>query len=394
MGKGNSKRNRSGDRNERQAEADEPAFAGSIMVRLEPFGEYAFVIKVAEQAGEQALHRVRSLVRHLESQAWPDGVEIVPALVSVAIVFEDDALRKDFQGNAAVWLADRLRQMLAKWEPNSEVGGELCERFIELPVCYGGEYGPDLPDVAALCRISEGEAVRLHSERTYRVGMLGFLPGFPYLLGLDERLHVPRRDVPRVTVPSGAVGIGGAQTGVYPVDSPGGWQLIGRTPARLLDVGRQPPSLLEAGDLVRFVPITEERYKALAGEEEERERIGSGREIEGGVTVVSAGLLATVQDGGRVGYRRYGVPRSGALDPWALRMANALVGNEPGAAGLECTLLGPELRFGADVLFAVCGGEFELRLDGEPVPSGRPVRAPAGSALTVGRAAIGCRGSQ
>lgn len=363
--------------------------------RPEPLGEQAFVLKVAAEAGDRALRRVRSIARRLERQAWPDGVEIVPALISVAVVFEDEAIRQSIEGRStAAWMEERLLQALAEWQTDCADADEdeTSERLIELPVCYGGLYGPDLPDVAAHCGIAEEEVVRLHTQRTYRVGMLGFLPGFPYLLGLDERLHTPRRDVPRVTVPNGAVGIGGAQTGVYPVASPGGWQLIGRTPARLLDAERKPPSLLEAGDLVRFVPVPEEQFEALAGREPlESKRRSSKRLGEGCVEIVSAGLLTTVQDGGRVGYRRYGVPRSGALDLWALRTANALVGNEPCAAGLECTLLGPELRFGTDVLFAVCGGEFGLRLDGEPVPSGRPVRAPAGSALTVGRAASGCR---
>lgn len=358
-------------------------------IRLEPLGEQGFALSVGVEAGDEALRRVRSLVRILVLEAWPDGVEIVPALVSVAVIMEDVG------GRAAERVERRLRQILADWRPDdSDFAGEP-ERVKELPVCYGGKNGPDLPDVAAWCGLTEEEIVRLHAQRTYRVGMLGFLPGFPYLQGLDERLHAPRRNVPRVTVPGGSVGIGGAQTGVYPVDSPGGWQLIGRTPVRLLDPERTPPALLEAGDAIRFVPVTEERYGELAlREAREPERSAGGRAAEPPVDVVEvvrAGMLTTVQDGGRPGSRRYGVPRSGALDLWALRTANALVGNEPDAAGLECTLLGPELRFRADTLFAVCGGEFELRLDGALVPSGRPVRAPEGSALSLGRAASGCR---
>ncbi|MBV1777056.1 5-oxoprolinase subunit PxpB [Burkholderiaceae bacterium DAT-1] len=126
-------------------------------------------------------------------------------------------------------------------------------RLIDIPVQYGGEFGPDLSEVASLTRLSEADVIRLHGEPIYTVFFLGFMPGFAYLGGMDERISCPRRGTPRLTVPSGAVAIGGSQTGIYPLASPGGWQIIGRTATPLFDPAANPPTLLRPGDCVRFV---------------------------------------------------------------------------------------------------------------------------------------------
>ena len=127
--------------------------------------------------------------------------------------------------------------------------------MIEIPVNYGGEYGPDLDAVATFAGCSVDEVIKRHSSRTYRVYMLGFVPGFAYMGRVDPSLAAPRHRVPRERVPAGSVGIAGLQTGVYPVESPGGWQLIGHTTTVMFDANRDQPSLLAAGDLVRFVPV-------------------------------------------------------------------------------------------------------------------------------------------
>ncbi|MFC0213944.1 5-oxoprolinase subunit PxpB [Paenibacillus chartarius] len=377
--------------------------------------EWAVAVRVGDEVNEEVTGTVRRIAKRLEEAAFPGLIEAVPALVSVMAIFDpavvagaskvqpgtgkksNPAEDDTSAARAAAW----LRSILADMGPDSV---KRSERTVDIPVCYGGESGPDLEHLAEKLGMSPQDIVSLHSGAVYRVAMLGFLPGFPYLTGLPKQLHAPRREVPRVSVDAGAVGIGGGQTGVYPVRSPGGWQLIGRTPVRLLRPEHNPPVLLEAGDRVRFVPISAERYAEL--EQVERVKAGDGgivpgtgrAETTGGaivgssaVEVVNGGLWTTVQDGGRRGYRRFGVPWSGALDLPALRTANALVGNEPDTAGLECTLSGPELRFRQETVFAVCGGEFELRLDGDPVPSGRPALARAGSVLRVGRAVHGCR---
>jgi KipI family sensor histidine kinase inhibitor len=130
----------------------------------------------------------------------------------------------------------------------------------EIPVCYGGEYGPDLERIAAHAGLSTSEVIRIHSGRDYLIYMMGFLPGFCYLGGLDERIHTPRLSSPRLRIPAGSVGIGGSQTGIYPMDSPGGWQLMGMTPVKTYDPARETPILVEAGDYIRFVPVSEAEY--------------------------------------------------------------------------------------------------------------------------------------
>jgi len=133
----------------------------------------------------------------------------------------------------------------------------------EIPVCYGGEYGPDIDTVARLNSITVNEVISIHSEREYQVYMLGFLPGFPYLGGLSSKIATPRLDNPRLVIPAGAVGIAGTQTGIYPINSPGGWQLIGRTPLKLFDPNRPQPFLLAAGNWLRFVPISQADFVEL-----------------------------------------------------------------------------------------------------------------------------------
>jgi allophanate hydrolase subunit 1 len=148
-------------------------------------------------------------------------------------------------------------------------GGSSAARTVDIPVCYGGEFGPDLDEVAELCGLTAVEVVALHAGGEYLAYMIGFAPGFPYLGGLPDQLVVPRKAAPRLHVPAGSVGLAGKQTGVYPQDSPGGWQIIGRTPIRLFTPERTPPTLLQAGDVVRFRAISCEEYGRLAAGEEQ-----------------------------------------------------------------------------------------------------------------------------
>ena len=182
--------------------------------------------------------------------------ENVPAFASLLVRY--DPLRTDYDG-----VSTALRTLAGELTAEGAQTG----RTVDVPVCYGGTYGEDLPAVARHAGLSEEEVIRLHSGRTYRIYMLGFLPGFPYLGGLDERLFTPRLPSPRTKIPAGSVGIGGEQTGIYPMESPGGWQLIGRTPLCLFAPGRELP--YAAGDSIRFVPIDAHEFERLAARERE-----------------------------------------------------------------------------------------------------------------------------
>ena len=197
--------------------------------------------------------KVRALCLAVERAAIAGIQEAVPTYRSLAIYY--DPLTIDRES-----LEDQI-QALQGSEGSEE---DHRPQVVEIPTVYGGEYGPDLGFVASYASLSHGEVVRLHTEPLYHVCMLGFTPGFAYLGGLPERLSVPRLATPRLTVPAGSVGVAGKQTGVYALDSPGGWRIIGRTYVRLFDASRQVPTPILPGDKVRFLRIGEQEYQKRA----------------------------------------------------------------------------------------------------------------------------------
>jgi len=206
-------------------------------------GERAVVLELEPPVSLESQQRIWGLNQRLQSDA---GVlEVIPGMNNITLILRDPQ-------QSALDAIERLQ----RWWEESEA--QLPEsRLVEIPVIYGGESGPDLVVVAEHAALTPGQVVELHSSSDYVVFFVGFQPGFPYLGGLDPRLHIPRRAEPRVAVPAGSVGIGGSQTGVYPLVSPGGWQLIGQTRTALFDPLQQPPTLLRPGDRVRFVPQQE-----------------------------------------------------------------------------------------------------------------------------------------
>ncbi|WP_278497137.1 5-oxoprolinase subunit PxpB [Pantoea vagans] len=206
-------------------------------------GERAVVLELEPPVSLESQQRIWGLNQRLQSDA---GVlEVIPGMNNITLILRDPQ-------QSALDAIERLQ----RWWEESEA--QLPEsRLVEIPVIYGGEHGPDLVVVAEHAALTAGQVVELHSSSDYVVFFVGFQPGFPYLGGLDPRLHIPRRAEPRVAVPAGSVGIGGSQTGVYPLASPGGWQLIGQTRIALFDPLQQPPTLLRPGDRVRFVPQQE-----------------------------------------------------------------------------------------------------------------------------------------
>lgn len=180
--------------------------------------------------------------------------DVVPTYRSVTIYF--DPVRTDY---------DALVSRVEREAANPAPGVAAPREPISIPVCYGGDFGPDLAGIAASAGMTERDVVGLHTKRTYRVFMLGFVPGFAYLGSVDDRIAVRRHPSPRVRVPAGSVGIAGAQTGIYPTDTPGGWQIVGRTPLRPFDLHRADPFLVKPGDLVKFSAIDRSEYDRLRG---------------------------------------------------------------------------------------------------------------------------------
>jgi antagonist of KipI len=287
-------------------------------------------------------------------------------------------------------------------------------RVVEVPVTYGGDEGPDLSEVAAMTGMTEAEIARRHADATYRVFMLGFLPGFAYMASVDESIAVSRRATPRVSVPAGSVGIAGRQTGVYPIDSPGGWRIVGRTSLPVFEPTRPRPCLFAPGDSVRFVDMgrlkavptktghlsaSAEGFRGRSAAVSEDARVAStsvqspvGSAFRRTITVITPGLFTTVQDEGRWGHQGSGVSVSGAMDLVSHRLANVVVGNDRAAATLEITLQGPELRFDADALVAIAGADLNATMDGAAIDPCTQRRCRSGSVIRFGSRRSGTRG--
>jgi KipI family sensor histidine kinase inhibitor len=236
---------------------------------LEPLGDGALLIRLGDRIDSATNRTALALAETLRAAALQGICDIAPAYASVCVRYDIGAFAGAVGAESPHALAaERVGEVTRNFldaagaaATDAVVLGET--PMLDIPVCYGGEFGPDLADVAASAGVDEKSVVERHASGDYRVAMLGFMPGFPYLLGLDESLHTPRRASPRTRVPAGSVAIGGAQTGIYPRELPGGWQLIGRTPLMLFDPARAQPALLQPGQRVRFHAIEADEFAAL-----------------------------------------------------------------------------------------------------------------------------------
>ncbi len=229
------------------------------MLHYIPSGDSAFIIKAGDGISEEVNRTVMKLLVRLEEWKIAGITDFIPAYNELMVSY-DPSLTGYRQ------LLDILRACGADIEDV-----ELPEAgTVDVPVLYGGEYGPDIQDVADMGYLSQDDVITIHSSALYRVYMLGFTPGFCYLGGMDKRIATPRRQSPRMKIPAGSVGIAGNQTGIYPVESPGGWNLIGRTPLQLFNPFMKPEFLFSAGDSIRFVPMNEDEFNTI------REKVENG----------------------------------------------------------------------------------------------------------------------
>ena len=282
---------------------------------------------------------------------------------------------------------DRLDRSVLERELAVDAGAAARGRAVRVPVRYGGEHGPDLAELARARGLTDEEVARRHAAGSYRVAFLGFAPGFAYCVGLPEELATPRLATPRTRVPAGTLAIGGSYTGIYPSETPGGWRLIGRSPARLFDPTADPPTLFLPGDSATFESAGPE---VSAAPPADRPAVIYP---EGSVPifrVASPGLFSSLQGAPRHGRGSYGVPAGGAMDPSLLAEGNALVGNAAGAVALEITLLGPDL-LALTPCRAAAAGNLEVEVNGAPRPPGRPFPIAAGDRLKLHRVTRGVR---
>ncbi len=255
-----------------------------ISFAVEPLGEKAVLLRFGDQISDKLYSQVALVKKALEDHQIIGWTECVPAYCTLTVYYNPLAVwrsrsEREQQDNTifdtvCTRIAAALQYNLVDQiqQSHSELGNQrsgILEKGInetgmfELPVCYGAEFGPDLSFASKHCKRGEQEIVAIHSATVYSVYMIGFTPGFPYLGGLPESLVLPRRAVPRMSIEAGSVGIAGSQTGIYPQATPGGWQIIGRTPVLLFDADRRPPSLLSPGMKLKFRPIEKQEYYSI-----------------------------------------------------------------------------------------------------------------------------------
>ena len=223
---------------------------------FKPMGDKGILIQFEQKISPDISAKIRRLVSRIDEAKNPAVIEVLPAYATVCLVY--DPLTMNYEA-AKIFLSELLNDQTADEALSSKV--------FEIPVLYSKETGPDLDFVSQHSGLGIDEIVSIHTSAEYLIYMLGFAPGFPYLGGMDERIAAPRLKVPRQKIIPGSVGIAGSQTGMYPIESPGGWQLIGRTPVKLYDPHRSPPVYYSAGDYIKYRAIDEDEFKHIQEEE-------------------------------------------------------------------------------------------------------------------------------
>lgn len=223
-----------------------------VGVDFQPLGDSGVRMQFQRPVSPELNKIIRTFCRRLKKEKIDGVIEWVPTYDAVTVYYRPDEVTYD---RACQVLANRLKE-------DFQVEKE-CSETVFIPVLYGGDVGEDLPKVGKINGLTKQEVIDIHTGTDYLIYMMGFLPGFPYLGGMSKSIATPRLDNPRNRVPAGAVGIAGVQTGIYPLESPGGWNLIGQTPVKLFDRNREQPFLYQAGDRIRFVPIDKEEYESI-----------------------------------------------------------------------------------------------------------------------------------
>jgi len=233
----------------------------SIPYQISPLGESAITIEFGKKIDAGINNIILSLFHYLQEKKITGVKDIIPAYSSFSVIYDTILIRAQSGISSAF---EFIKQQIEKAIAECDGATTTNPGILEIPVCYDVSFGMDLDELAQQKNMSADAVIQMHCSKTYRVYMIGFLPGFAYMGPVDERIAMPRRMQPRIRVPAGSVGIAGEQTGIYPLDSPGGWNIIGRTPVKMFDAKRKEPVFLQAGDEVRFVQVGMEEFLKMS----------------------------------------------------------------------------------------------------------------------------------
>ncbi|MFY7838842.1 MAG: 5-oxoprolinase subunit PxpB [Lacibacter sp.] len=351
-----------------------------------PVNEYSILLSFGNSIDVHIHWQLMHARQSIEQNPFPGFVETVPAYNTLAVYYNPVEVEQTAASIAAS-VEEAVRNIIANTE-SPTVSNTM--QLIEIPVCYDEEFAPDLIETADNLQLSKEELIQLHCSKPYHVYMLGFTPGFPYMGKVDEHLVTKRKQQPRLAVAPGSVAIAGEQTGIYPFATPGGWNIIGRTPLQLFDAKRTNTFLLKAGDEVRFKSITKDAFESYLPSD-----VPVGRESKNNIThltktsdankpiiqVEQCGFLTTLQDTGRNGYLQFGVSKGGAMDNYATQLANVLVGNHLHEAVMEITQSPHRFLFTADTVIAFAGGGLQPETEQQLLPLHQPLFIAAGTVV-------------
>lgn len=335
------------------------------------------------------LSKIHQLSELLLSSSPTWFLDLIPGIdtLLVALRFANNNYR-DTRANAKLEIEGLLKKLLGEKKQ-----AEKKEVIHRIRVCYDPELAPDLLASAQKCNLTVREFINRHKNSPIRVDILGFMPGFSYCSGLDPTLRLPRLESPRTSVPAGSVAIAELQTAIYPQPTPGGWNIIGRSPDVLFDASKPNPSLLAPGDRIEFVEIDLAQFRKIELQKSvkaEQSRAKS-KSATLAIEVLSPGLQTTIQGLPRYGYSHLALSAGGPMDLEGARLANALLGNPRDAAGLEITGEGAKLLFHDDVWVAWVGARCISQVNGHAVPGNRPVFVRKGETLSFGSMTQGYR---
>ena len=224
--------------------------------------ETAVSIEFGQEISEETLKKITKFNQFIKENPFSGLLSTIPAYTTLTLYFNPIVLMND-AGLKGRTCLDKISEYLKSVNLETKINQSTNHKIIHVPVCYDVKFGLDLEELTSFYQLKKEEIIQIHSAATYTVFMIGFVPGFPYLGGLSEKLTAPRKQNPRKAIPAGSVGIAGQQTGIYPLETPGGWQIIGRTPLKLFDANKAQPSLLKAGDQIKFEPISLSEFERL-----------------------------------------------------------------------------------------------------------------------------------